>query len=69
VNMLIGADEIAARRRTLEEAGGPSLVPSQTPWQEIQRKLTSQLDSGAVLENAVQYQRIAQSKGPPRDNH
>jgi dihydroxy-acid dehydratase len=69
VNMLIGADEIAARRRTLEEAGGPSLVPSQTPWQEIQRKLTSQLDSGAVLENAVQYQRIAQSKGLPRDNH
>jgi dihydroxy-acid dehydratase len=27
------------------------------------------LESGAVLENAVQYQRIAQTKGIPRDNH
>jgi dihydroxy-acid dehydratase len=69
VNMLVGEEELAARRRSLEKAGGPRLVPSQTPWQEIQRRLTSQLDSGAVLDNAVQYQRIAQTMGVPRDNH
>lgn len=69
VNMQVSAEEIAARRRALQAAGGPAMVASQTPWQEIQRRYTGQLESGAVLENAVQYQRIAQTKGIPRDNH
>ena len=69
VNMQVSAEEIAARRSALQAAGGINMVASQTPWQEIQRKFTSQLESGAVLENAVQYQRIAQTKGIPRDNH
>ncbi|WP_304278640.1 hypothetical protein, partial [Caulobacter segnis] len=42
---------------------------SQTPWQEIQRAVVGQLETGAVLEPAVKYQRIAQTKGLPRDNH
>ena len=41
----------------------------QTPWQEIQRGLVGELETGAVLEPAVKYQRIAQTKGIPRDNH
>jgi len=69
VRLLANDEEIAARRRGLEAAGGFPITPSQTPWQEIQRALVGQLDSGAVLENATQYQRIAQSGELPRHNH
>jgi dihydroxy-acid dehydratase len=58
-----------ARRAALEAAGGYQYPDSQTPWQEIQRGLTGQMETGAVLEPAVKYQRIAQTKGLPRDNH
>jgi dihydroxy-acid dehydratase len=69
VNLLISTDELAERRRVLLEKGGYSYPRSQTPWQEIQRRLVGQLDSGAILEGAEKYQRIAQTKGLPRDNH
>jgi len=69
VNMLVSDEELAARRRALQAAGGPQMRPSQTPWQEIQRALVGQLDSGAVLENATKYQHIAQTMGVPRHNH
>jgi dihydroxy-acid dehydratase len=69
VNMLIGETELAARRQALAAAGGVPMKPSQTPWQEIQRKLVGQLGSGAVLEDATKYQRIAQTVGVPRHNH
>ncbi|HEX5764083.1 MAG TPA: IlvD/Edd family dehydratase, partial [Woeseiaceae bacterium] len=36
-NMLIGDEELEARRRALKEAGGFPYPESQTPWQEIQR--------------------------------
>jgi dihydroxy-acid dehydratase len=49
VNLLISDEELAARRAALQAAGGPAMRPSQTPWQEIQRALVGQLDSGAVL--------------------
>ena len=39
------------------------------PWQELQRRDVDQLAQGMVLKSAVKYQRIAQSKGVPRDNH
>jgi dihydroxy-acid dehydratase len=68
-NMLVTEEELAARRRALLAAGGPPIRPSQTPWQEIQRALVGQLDSGAVLESATKYQRIAQTMGVPRHNH
>ena len=42
---------------------------SQTPWQEIQRGLVDELANGMVLKPAVKYQRIADTKGIPRDNH
>jgi len=67
-NMLISDEELAARRRALEHSQ-PQVRPSQTPWQEIQRALVGQLETGAVLENSTGYQRIAQSKGLPRQNH
>ena len=68
-NMLVPEEELARRRAELEAAGGYAFPASQTPWQEIQRGLVGQLETGAVLENAVRYQRIAQTKGMPRDNH
>lgn len=69
VDLLVDEAEIARRRAALTEAGGYRSPASQTPWQEIQRDLVGQFDTGAVLENAVKYQRIAQTKGLPRDSH
>ena len=68
-DVLIGEDELAARREALRAQGGFPYPANQTPWQEIQRGLVGQLETGAVLENAVGYQRIAQTMGVPRDNH
>jgi len=68
-NMLISDAELARRRADLQAAGGFPVPPSQTPWQEIQRGCIGQADGGAVLENAVKYQRIAQTIGVPRHNH
>jgi dihydroxy-acid dehydratase len=68
-NVLISDQELAARRQALAQAGGYQIPASQTPWQEIQRALVGQLDSGAILEGSEKYQRIAQTAGLPRDNH
>jgi dihydroxy-acid dehydratase len=67
-NMLVSADEIAKRRAELDKKGYP-IPENQTPWQEIFRNNTDQLDRGMVLKPAVKYQRVAQTKGIPRDNH
>ncbi|MEW6392869.1 MAG: IlvD/Edd family dehydratase [Pseudomonadota bacterium] len=69
VDVLVSPSEIVERRKVLEAAGGYPYPESQTPWQEIQRAVVGQLETGAVLEPAVKYQRIAQTKGLPRDNH
>jgi dihydroxy-acid dehydratase len=68
-NLLVSEEELAARRKALQEAGGYPVPESQTPWQEMQRTFISQADTGAVLENATKYQRIAQKYGVPRHNH
>ena len=68
-NILISDAEIEQRRIALEAEGGYRFPRHQTPWQEIQRGLVDQLGSGAVLKPAVNYQRIAQTNGIPRDNH
>jgi dihydroxy-acid dehydratase len=68
-DMLVPEAELKERAATLAAAGGFPYPPHQTPWQEIQRGLVGQMDNGAVLEPAVRYQRIAQTKGMPRDNH
>ena len=67
-NMLVSEEELAGRRKALEEAGGFPMPASQTPWQEMQRAAITQADSGAVLEDAPKYQRIAQ-KHTPRHSH
>ena len=68
-DMLVPDQELVERRRILNDAGGYPTPPSQTPWQEIQRSMVGQLCDGMVLEPAVAYQRVAQSKGVPRDSH
>ncbi len=64
-NILITDEELARRRA----AWKPHIKESQTPWQELQRKFVGQLASGACLDFAVNYQRIAQTKGVPRHSH
>lgn len=68
-NMLVSDEELARRRRALEDAGGYPIPTSQTPWQELQRANVGQLQTGAVLELAVKYQRLAQDPGVPRHSH
>lgn len=68
-DILISDAELAKRKEALEKSGGYKYPENQTPWQEIQRDLVGQMDTGMVLESAVAYQRIAQTKGIPRDSH
>ncbi|WP_084583053.1 IlvD/Edd family dehydratase [Sphingomonas azotifigens] len=68
-DVLIPAEELGERRRVLAEAGGYAYPASQTPWQAIQRAVVGQMNTGAILEGAEQFQRIAQTHGVPRDNH
>jgi dihydroxy-acid dehydratase len=68
-NILIDDEELQKRKNDLIAAGGYKYPASQTPWQEIQRGMVGQLDEGMVLKPAVKYQRVAQTKGLPRDNH
>ena len=65
----ISAAELQKRRDALAKAGGYKFPDHQTPWQEIQRGIVDELSNGMVLKPAVKYQRIAKTKGLPRDNH
>jgi dihydroxy-acid dehydratase len=69
VNMLVPEDELGRRRQALQAAGGYHYPENQTPWQELQRNIVGQLQTGAVLEPAVKYQRLAQIVGVPRHSH
>jgi dihydroxy-acid dehydratase len=68
-NILVADDELDLRRAALQKHGGYDYPNSQTPWQQIQREMVAQFDEGMVLKPAVQYQRLAQTMGVPRDNH
>ena len=66
-DLLVPEEELQRRREAL---GGCVEVPAaQTPWQQLHREITGQYPGGAVIESAVQYQRIAQTRGLPRDSH
>ena len=69
VNVLLSADELQRRHAALQASGGYAYPESQTPWQEMQRGAVGQIATGAILEPAVKYQRIARTKGIPRHNH
>ncbi len=60
---LVSDEEIARRKKDAP----PPIVASQTPWQEIFRATTGQLDQGAVMELAVKYRGVAAKT--PRHNH
>jgi dihydroxy-acid dehydratase len=67
-DILISDEEIASRRAALDADGGYAFPRAR----RLGRKSSAyvgQLETGAVLEPAVKYQRIAQTKGIPRDNH
>lgn len=68
-DILISDEELADRRAAFEAAGGYKYPASQTPWQEIQRSMVGELETGAVLEPAVKYHRIIDRFGEARDNH
>jgi dihydroxy-acid dehydratase len=67
--MLVPEDEIQRRRAALGGSGEIAFPAAQTPWQELHREMTGQYPGGAVIESAVKYQRIAQTRGLPRDSH
>ncbi|WEJ99381.1 MAG: dihydroxy-acid dehydratase family protein [Candidatus Sphingomonas phytovorans] len=62
-DVLVDENEIARRK------GGPAptFPSSNTPWEELYREKTGQLEDGAVLEMAVKYRGIAAKT--PRHNH
>ena len=74
-DILISEQEVAERYAALKKTGGYQFPAHQTPWQEIQRGIVSQLSTGMVLEPAVKYRRLAQGgvdgtmATVPRDNH
>ena len=68
-DLLVPQAELDARRAALVAQGGFPYPGHQTPWQEIQRGMVDQLADGMVLKPALKYQRIAATKGMPRDNH
>jgi dihydroxy-acid dehydratase len=60
---LVGDAEIARRKQD----GLPPVPPDATPWQKIYRQGVGSLAEGAVLEDSLAFQRIAQNL--PRHNH
>ncbi|WP_353533825.1 IlvD/Edd family dehydratase [Cognatishimia sp. WU-CL00825] len=68
-DVLISDADIAQRRADLARTGGYAFPDHQTPWQEIQRGMIGQLDTGMTLKPALSYQNIVQKQDVPRDNH
>jgi dihydroxy-acid dehydratase len=62
----LSTEEIEKRKK---EMGPFKFPPSQTPWQEIFRNQVGELSEGAVFNDSVKFQRIAQTMGLPRRNH
>lgn len=62
-DMLVDEAEIARRR----EDGTPPVPPSATPWQKIYRETVTQMEDGATIRGAEDFQRISEKL--PRHNH
>ncbi|MET7403495.1 IlvD/Edd family dehydratase [Dactylosporangium sp. NPDC005572] len=65
IDVELSEEEIAERWRTHT----PPPLSNQTPWQELFRAHTGQMDTGACLDFAVAYRDIVHTKGLPRDSH
>ena len=65
VDALVGDGEWARRRAAWK---APALV-SQTPWQEVARRNTGQLSTGACFEPATAFIDILAQRGEARDSH
>lgn len=68
VNMLVPAQELAARAEALEADGGYKYPESQTPWQQYFRELIGGFENGMTLRDAPTYRDISR-KSLPRDSH
>lgn len=68
VDVLISEAELADRKEQLSAAGGFKIPESQTPWQQYFREKVQPFSNGMVLDDAPNYQGIAQ-KHMPRNNH
>ncbi|HEY4113750.1 MAG TPA: IlvD/Edd family dehydratase [Rhizomicrobium sp.] len=62
-DLLVADDELARRRKEPP----PPIPESQTVWQEIFRATVGQMETGAAMEPALKYHRVAQKT--PRHNH
>ena len=60
---LVSDEEIARRKKE----GAPPVPESATVWEEIYRATVGQLDTGAAMEPALKYTKIARKT--PRHNH
>ena len=63
VDVLLTDEEIDRRRASLK----PAELKNDSPWQELYRNHTGQLDTGACLDFAVKYRDLA--KVVPRHSH
>src|SRR5450759_1938113 len=63
VDVLLNDEEIRIRRQGLE----PVELKNDSPWQELYRAYTGQLDTGACLDFAVEYRDLR--KVVPRHSH
>ena len=65
VDVLIPAEELAARRAAWQ---APDL-PNKTPWEEIYRSMVGSLGTGGCLEPATLFLNILETRGESRHNH
>jgi dihydroxy-acid dehydratase len=63
VDVLLSPEEIEARWRDYQ----PAELRNDSPWQELYRANTGQLETGACLELAVKYRDLR--KTVPRHSH
>ena len=57
------------RHADLEKSGGYKVPEARRHGRKSSAKKVGQLDGGMVLKGATKFQRIAKTKGIPRDNH
>jgi len=65
VTLQVDEDELQRRRANLSV----QVPESQTPWQEIYRKMVGQLSTGGCLEPATLYLKVIETRGDPRHSH